>query len=130
MANKTIVGDTPQGRVPQNVSHEQEFATSREVIEKVHQHNDPFHSHFTHQRLPFWTSCDTLGQLNTILCLLGNEDIAIFLLRHGAFFCSYILLDSPDPSKHLLRKYFIEASALSSSCPGKMVSSHCLWIKG
>uniref|UniRef100_A0A8C7ANZ7 Leucine-rich repeat serine/threonine-protein kinase 1 n=1 Tax=Neovison vison TaxID=452646 RepID=A0A8C7ANZ7_NEOVI len=50
----------------------------------------------------------------------GNEDIAIFLLRHGAFFCSYILLDSPDPSKHLLRKYFIEASALSSSCPGKM----------
>ncbi|EPY82802.1 hypothetical protein CB1_000623005 [Camelus ferus] len=54
----------------------------------------------------------------------GNEDIAIFLLRHGAFFCSYILLDSPDPSKHLLRKYFIEASALPSSCPGKMRSVH------
>ncbi|XP_066094861.1 leucine-rich repeat serine/threonine-protein kinase 1 isoform X2 [Saccopteryx bilineata] len=50
----------------------------------------------------------------------GNEDVAIFLLRHGAFFCSYILLDSPDPSKHLLRKYFIEASALPSSCSGKM----------
>ncbi|KAJ1069628.1 hypothetical protein K5549_006212 [Capra hircus] len=50
----------------------------------------------------------------------GNEDIAIFLIRHGAFFCSYILLDSPDPSKHLLRKYFVEASALPSSCPGKM----------
>ncbi|XP_037001810.2 leucine-rich repeat serine/threonine-protein kinase 1 isoform X1 [Artibeus jamaicensis] len=49
----------------------------------------------------------------------GNEDIAIFLLRHGAFFCSYILLDSPDPSKHLLRKYFIEASATPSSCSGK-----------
>ncbi|XP_076980135.1 leucine-rich repeat serine/threonine-protein kinase 1 isoform X1 [Tamandua tetradactyla] len=49
----------------------------------------------------------------------GNEDIAIFLLRHGAFFCSYILLDSPEPSKRLLRKYFIEASALSSSCSGK-----------
>ncbi|XP_010609370.1 leucine-rich repeat serine/threonine-protein kinase 1 isoform X1 [Fukomys damarensis] len=49
----------------------------------------------------------------------GNEDIAIFLLRHGAFFCSYILLDSPDPSKHLLRKYFIEASALPSSRVGK-----------
>lgn len=49
----------------------------------------------------------------------GNEDIAIFLLRHGAFFCSYILLDSPDPSKHLLRKYFIEASALPSSREGK-----------
>ncbi|XP_048225127.1 LOW QUALITY PROTEIN: leucine-rich repeat serine/threonine-protein kinase 1 [Perognathus longimembris pacificus] len=49
----------------------------------------------------------------------GNEDIAIFLLRHGAFFCSYILLDSPNPSKHLLKKYFIEASALPSSCPGK-----------
>ncbi|GAB1292192.1 Leucine-rich repeat serine/threonine-protein kinase 1 [Apodemus speciosus] len=50
----------------------------------------------------------------------GNEDIAIFLLRHGAYFCSYILLDSPDPSKHLLRKYFIEASALPSSYPGKI----------
>ncbi|XP_059129208.1 leucine-rich repeat serine/threonine-protein kinase 1 [Peromyscus eremicus] len=49
----------------------------------------------------------------------GNEDIALFLLRHGAYFCSYILLDSPDPSKHLLRKYFIEASALPSSYPGK-----------
>ncbi|XP_015424594.1 PREDICTED: LOW QUALITY PROTEIN: leucine-rich repeat serine/threonine-protein kinase 1 [Myotis davidii] len=50
----------------------------------------------------------------------GNEDIAIFLLRHGAFFCSYILLDSPEPSKHLLRSYFIEASALPSSCSGKV----------
>ncbi|XP_006900121.1 PREDICTED: leucine-rich repeat serine/threonine-protein kinase 1 [Elephantulus edwardii] len=49
----------------------------------------------------------------------GNEDTAIFLLRHGAFFCSYILLDSPDPSKHLLRKYFIEASTLPSGCPGE-----------
>ncbi|XP_053437826.1 leucine-rich repeat serine/threonine-protein kinase 1 isoform X2 [Nycticebus coucang] len=49
----------------------------------------------------------------------GNEDVAIFLLRHGAYFCSYILLDSPDPSKHLLRKYFIEASALPSSYTGK-----------
>ncbi|KAL6087425.1 hypothetical protein STEG23_002715, partial [Scotinomys teguina] len=49
----------------------------------------------------------------------GNEDIAIFLLRHGACFCSYILLDSPEPSKRLLRKYFIEASALPSSYPGK-----------
>uniref|UniRef100_G1PJL3 Roc domain-containing protein n=1 Tax=Myotis lucifugus TaxID=59463 RepID=G1PJL3_MYOLU len=50
----------------------------------------------------------------------GNEDIAIFLLRHGAFFCSYILLDSPEPSKHLLRSFFIEASALPSSCSGKV----------
>uniref|UniRef100_A0A8C6QHT0 Leucine-rich repeat serine/threonine-protein kinase 1 n=2 Tax=Nannospalax galili TaxID=1026970 RepID=A0A8C6QHT0_NANGA len=49
----------------------------------------------------------------------GNEDIAIFLLRHGAFFCSYILLDSPDPSKHLLRKYFIDTSTQPSSCLGK-----------
>ncbi|XP_004623505.1 leucine-rich repeat serine/threonine-protein kinase 1 [Octodon degus] len=49
----------------------------------------------------------------------GNEDIAIFLLRHGAFFCSYILLDSPDLSKRLLRKYFIEASAPPSSCAGR-----------
>lgn len=50
----------------------------------------------------------------------GNEDIAIFLLRHGAFFCSYILLDSPDSSKHLLRKYFVEAGALPNIGPGKM----------
>lgn len=58
------------------------------------------------------------------LCFVpsGNEDIALFLLRHGAYFCSYILLDSPDPSKRLLRKYFIEASALPSSYPGKTVS--------
>lgn len=56
----------------------------------------------------------------------GNEDIAIFLLRHGAFFCSYILLDSPDPSKHLLRKYFIEASTLPSSRAGKTVSARGL----
>lgn len=49
----------------------------------------------------------------------GNEDIAIFLLRHGAVFCSYILLDSPDPSKHLLRRYFVEAGALPGSCAGK-----------
>lgn len=49
----------------------------------------------------------------------GNEDIAIFLLRHGASFCSYILLDNPDPSKHLLRKYFVEASALPGVGPGK-----------
>ncbi|XP_071070427.1 leucine-rich repeat serine/threonine-protein kinase 1 isoform X2 [Dasypus novemcinctus] len=56
----------------------------------------------------------------------GNEDIAIFLLRHGAFFCSYILLDSPDPSKHLLRKYFIEASTSSSSCSGK-TALHVKW---
>lgn len=61
---------------------------------------------------------------------LGNEDIAIFLLRHGAFFCSYILLDSPDPSKRLLRKYFIEASALPSGCSGKMVSGHRPRIRG
>lgn len=53
----------------------------------------------------------------------GNEDIAIFLLRHGAYFCSYILLDSPEPSKRLLRKYFIEASALPSSYPGKTCCS-------
>ncbi|KAM6202380.1 leucine-rich repeat serine/threonine-protein kinase 1 [Rhynchocyon petersi] len=50
----------------------------------------------------------------------GVEDTAIFLLRHGAFFCSYILLDSPDSSKYLLRKYFIEASVLPSCCPGKV----------
>ncbi|XP_006872218.1 PREDICTED: leucine-rich repeat serine/threonine-protein kinase 1 [Chrysochloris asiatica] len=56
----------------------------------------------------------------------GNEDIAIFLLRHGAFFCSYILLDSPDPSKHLLRKYFIETSAWPSGCPGKS-ALHVKW---
>ncbi|XP_019359543.1 PREDICTED: leucine-rich repeat serine/threonine-protein kinase 1 isoform X1 [Gavialis gangeticus] len=40
----------------------------------------------------------------------GNEDIAVFLLQNGASFCSYILMDSPDSSKHLLRKYFIETN--------------------
>ncbi|ELV13456.1 Leucine-rich repeat serine/threonine-protein kinase 1 [Tupaia chinensis] len=60
------------------------------------------------ERLPLYTAMKS-----------ENEDIAIFLLRHGAFFCSYILLDSPDPSKHLLRKYFIEASTLPGSYLGK-----------
>ncbi|XP_074090335.1 leucine-rich repeat serine/threonine-protein kinase 1 isoform X3 [Macrotis lagotis] len=49
----------------------------------------------------------------------GNEDIAIFLIRHGAFFCSYILMDSPDLSKHLLRKYFIETSIPGTGSPTK-----------
>ncbi|XP_009874636.1 PREDICTED: leucine-rich repeat serine/threonine-protein kinase 1-like, partial [Apaloderma vittatum] len=49
----------------------------------------------------------------------GNEDIAVFLLRNGAFFCSYILMDSPEYSKHLLRKYFIETSPLPGSAPAK-----------
>lgn len=50
----------------------------------------------------------------------GNEDVAVFLLSHGASFCSYVLLDSPGPSKRLLRKYFIEPSGLPSNCPGKV----------
>lgn len=54
----------------------------------------------------------------------GNEDVAVFLLRNGAFFCSYILMDSPESSKHLLRKYFIETSPLPGSAPAKTVSSH------
>ncbi|OXB77666.1 UNVERIFIED_CONTAM: hypothetical protein H355_002975 [Colinus virginianus] len=49
----------------------------------------------------------------------GNEDVAVFLLRNGAFFCSYILMDSPESSKHLLRKYFIETSPLPGSAPAK-----------
>ncbi|XP_038602280.1 leucine-rich repeat serine/threonine-protein kinase 1 isoform X2 [Tachyglossus aculeatus] len=55
-----------------------------------------------------------------------NEDIAIFLLRHGAFFCSYILMDSPEPSKRLLRKYFVEAVILASSSPTK-APLHVKW---
>lgn len=60
------------------------------------------------------------------ICLFskGNEDVAVFLLRNGAFFCSYILMDSPESSKHLLRKYFIETSPLPGSAPTKTVSSH------
>lgn len=54
---------------------------------------------------------------------IGNEDVAVFLLSHGASFCSYVLLDSPGPSKRLLRKYFIEPSGLPSNCPGKVVSA-------
>ncbi|NWV36007.1 LRRK1 kinase, partial [Grantiella picta] len=49
----------------------------------------------------------------------GNEDVAVFLLRNGAFFCSYILMDSPESSKHLLRKYFIETTPLPGSAPAK-----------
>lgn len=42
----------------------------------------------------------------------GNEEIAIFLLQNGAFFCSYVLMDNPHLTKHLLRKYFTEATTL------------------
>ncbi|XP_034640793.1 leucine-rich repeat serine/threonine-protein kinase 1 [Trachemys scripta elegans] len=53
----------------------------------------------------------------------GNEDIAVFLLQNGACFCSYILMDSPDSSKHLLRKYFIETALLPGSAPAKTALS-------
>lgn len=59
-----------------------------------------------------------------LLFSTGNEEVAVFLLRNGAFFCSYILMDSPESSKHLLRKYFIETSPLPGSAPAKPVSSH------
>uniref|UniRef100_A0A8D0GZA0 Leucine rich repeat kinase 1 n=1 Tax=Sphenodon punctatus TaxID=8508 RepID=A0A8D0GZA0_SPHPU len=49
----------------------------------------------------------------------GNEEIAVFLLRNGAVFCSYILMDSPESSKHLLRKYFVETTVLPSTSPAK-----------
>nr|XP_033775868.1 leucine-rich repeat serine/threonine-protein kinase 1 isoform X1 [Geotrypetes seraphini]XP_033775869.1 leucine-rich repeat serine/threonine-protein kinase 1 isoform X1 [Geotrypetes seraphini]XP_033775870.1 leucine-rich repeat serine/threonine-protein kinase 1 isoform X1 [Geotrypetes seraphini] len=42
--------------------------------------------------------------------MAGNEDVAIFLLQNGAFFCSYILMDNPDLCKLLLRKSCIESS--------------------
>uniref|UniRef100_A0A452HCZ7 non-specific serine/threonine protein kinase n=1 Tax=Gopherus agassizii TaxID=38772 RepID=A0A452HCZ7_9SAUR len=53
----------------------------------------------------------------------GNEDIAVFLLQNGACFCSYILMDSPDSSKHLLRKYFVETTLLPGSAPAKTALS-------
>ncbi|KAH0620056.1 hypothetical protein JD844_014594 [Phrynosoma platyrhinos] len=49
----------------------------------------------------------------------GYEDIAAFLLENGSFFCSYILMDCPGSSKHLLRKYFVETTVLTSSAPAK-----------
>lgn len=61
---------------------------------------------------------------NNLLFSQGNEDVAVFLLRNGAFFCSYILMDSPESSKHLLRKYFIETTPLPGSAPAKTVSNH------
>lgn len=68
-------------------------------------------------------SC-TWGKGNHLLFSKGNEDVAVFLLRNGAFFCSYILMDSPESSKHLLRKYFIETTPLPGSAPAKTVSNH------
>ncbi|XP_054999231.1 leucine-rich repeat serine/threonine-protein kinase 1 [Sorex araneus] len=50
----------------------------------------------------------------------GSEDVAVFLLRHGAVFCSYVLLDCPGASRQLLRKHFIEAGAWPSGCPGRV----------
>ncbi|XP_066492192.1 leucine-rich repeat serine/threonine-protein kinase 1 [Tiliqua scincoides] len=53
----------------------------------------------------------------------GHEDVAAFLLQNGSFFCSYILIDCPSASKHLLRKYFIETTTLPRSTPAKTVLS-------
>ncbi|KAM9311121.1 leucine-rich repeat serine/threonine-protein kinase 1 [Gastrophryne carolinensis] len=36
--------------------------------------------------------------------MAGHEDIAEFLLKYGAGFCSYILIDNPEFTKKLLRK--------------------------
>ncbi|XP_042331231.1 leucine-rich repeat serine/threonine-protein kinase 1 isoform X2 [Sceloporus undulatus] len=49
----------------------------------------------------------------------GYEDVAAFLLEHGSFFCSYILMDCPGSSKRLLRKYFVETTILPKSAPAK-----------
>lgn len=73
---------------------------------------------------PCWFACLRSREQTICLFSTGNEDVAVFLLRNGAFFCSYILMDSPESSKHLLRKYFIETSPLPGSAPAKTVSSH------
>ncbi|XP_053320757.1 leucine-rich repeat serine/threonine-protein kinase 1 isoform X2 [Spea bombifrons] len=42
--------------------------------------------------------------------MAGHEDIAEFLLQNGAGFCSYILMDSPETTKRLLRRKIMESS--------------------
>ena len=121
-----------EGKAPQKCSQWRAPVESREATETFSS-SMPFSFSFHVRVWPFGQPWHTLRPEcpeHSAFCPVGNEDIAIFLIRHGAFFCSYILLDSPDPSKHLLRKYFVEASALPSSCPGKMVSSLCLWMDG
>lgn len=42
-------------------------------------------------------------RLGGVFCVAGNEDVAQFLLQNGAGFSSYMLMDHPAFSKHLLR---------------------------
>lgn len=51
----------------------------------------------------------------------GNEEIANFLLQNGAGFSSYILMDHPAFSKHLLRLKLQEAP----SPEGEQVRARC-----
>ncbi|CAH2274383.1 leucine-rich repeat serine threonine- kinase 1 [Pelobates cultripes] len=44
--------------------------------------------------------------------MAGYEDVAEFLLQNGAGLCSYILMDSPELTKQLLRKSIVESSDL------------------
>ena len=131
-ADATPLGGAAEGKAPHKCSHWQAPVEAREATETFSSFT-PFSFSFHVRVWPFgqpWHALCPECPEHSAFCPVGNEDIAIFLIRHGAFFCSYILLDSPDPSKHLLRKYFVEASALPSSCPGKMVSSLCLWMDG
>ncbi|XP_063781730.1 leucine-rich repeat serine/threonine-protein kinase 1 [Pseudophryne corroboree] len=64
--------------------------------------------------------------------IAGHEDIAEFLLQNGAGFCSYILLDSPDLTKKLLRKRSLAESMVNwDQTPSVSVqwsSLHLPWI--
>uniref|UniRef100_A0A4W3H6W8 non-specific serine/threonine protein kinase n=1 Tax=Callorhinchus milii TaxID=7868 RepID=A0A4W3H6W8_CALMI len=53
----------------------------------------------------------TGSPLRIFISLAGNEEIAGFLLQNGALFSSYIIMDHPEFSKRLLRKYFTEESS-------------------
>lgn len=46
--------------------------------------------------------CDCLG-LIAVFCVADNEAVAQFLLQNGAGFSSYMLMDHPAFSQHLLR---------------------------
>lgn len=49
--------------------------------------------------------------MSSMFCVVGNEEIAHFLLQNGAGFSSYTLMDHPAFSKHLLRLKLQETSS-------------------
>lgn len=55
------------------------------------------------RKIDMIVDCWDCLRLSGVFCVAGNEEVAEFLLQNGAGFSSYMLMDHPAFSKHLLR---------------------------